>query len=274
MNTSDSVIRKRASGLAAWDVPLGAALLAADAAAEPEAPGGFRPADVRFYFLLFSNWMGDDHLRPGADIEPTQVRRALEHLAAEGLAKATRGGARPRWALTPAGVVHLVESVTDPRAPRRFEEVVLLATVAASYADTIAARVRDGGRGDERRVRARLDPRAILRAERRRLADALVDLDARREAGPRLAAAARTALAEGDDPLVAAGRLEALGQPYQLHPMRPYGEVLAALPAPLRRFEIERGLELRARRMFAPLCEELRARIGILERLEAEPPRG
>jgi hypothetical protein len=258
---SDSVLTRRASGLAAGSVPLAAALLAADAA----GAGTFRPQDVRFFFLLFTNWMGDDHLRPGADVDPTQVRRTLAHLAADGLAE----GVSPRWSLTAAGIVRLVDTLTDPRAARRFEEVVLLATVAASYAETIAARV---GGGDARRVRQRLAPRAILRAERRRLADALADMEARRDAGPELAEAARAALAEGLDPVDVALRLEADGPPYQLHPMRPLRDVLATMPADMRRFEVERGLALRARCLFAPLAEELRARIAVLERLEASLP--
>ncbi|MFN7144077.1 MAG: hypothetical protein ACK4YP_09890 [Myxococcota bacterium] len=265
MAATDTVLSRRTSALAAWELPLGAAILAADAA----GPDGFRPADVRFFFLLFTNWMGDDHLRPGADVDPTQIRRALGHLADEGLA-ASAGGRPPTWTLAAAGVVRLVEAITDPRTPRRFEEVLLLATVATSYADTIAARVRSGGRGDERRVRARLDPRGILRAERRRLADALLDAEERRDAGPELADAARAALSAGADPVAAAAALEAKGLRYQLHPVRPLREVMAALPPALRRFELERGLTLRARAMFAPRCEDLRARIGILERLEAE----
>jgi hypothetical protein len=271
MHDTDTVISRRTSALSAWEVPLLAALLAADAA----SPTGFRPQDVRFFFLLFTNWMGDDHLRPGADLDATQVRRTLQRLASDGLAQALAAGRAPRWSLASAGVVRLVEALTDPLAPRRFEEIVLTATVAASYVDTIAARVRGGpagtsGRGssaEERRVRARLDPRAILRAEHRRLAGALADLEARRDAGPVLAAAAREALAAGADPLGAAARLEAAGLPYQLHAMRPLRELLEALPEPLRRFEMEEGLELRARWMFAPLCEELRARMAVLARL-------
>jgi hypothetical protein len=265
MIESDSVITRRASALGSWEVPLVSALLAADTVGD----GGFRPADVRFFFLLFTNWMGDDRLRPGADLDPTQVRRALGHLAEQGWARAV-STRPPRWTLAPAGVVQLVDSLTDPRAPRRFEEVVLLAMVARSYADTIAGRVRAGGQGDERRVRSRLDARTILRAERRRLQDALSDLEARRDAGLRMAAAAKAALEAGATPVEVAARLAADGPPYQLHPMRPYEDVLAALPEPLRRFEVLEGPAMRARWMFAPLCEELRARIGILERLEGD----
>lgn len=257
MLESDSVITTRAGTLA--EVPLLAALLAADAA----GPGRFQPKDVRFYFLLFTNWMGDDHLRPGADVDPTQVRRALGHLAGQGLAVG-EAGRPPRWSLTPAGVVRLVEALTDPRAPRRFEEVLLVATVAASYAETIAGRVAGG---EARRVRQRLDARAVIRAERRRLQDALDDMEARRDAGHALCEAANTWLAEGLDPLEVASRLQSRGLPYQLHPMRPLHEVLAALPPALRRAELQTGLRLRAERLFAPLAEDLRSRIGVLERL-------
>lgn len=262
----DTVTHKRASALSTWQAPLLAAILAADAT----APEGFGPRDVRFFFLLFSNWMGDDRLRPGADLDPTQVRRTLSHLSSEKLANAVSGGRAPRWRLTVPGVARLVDELTDPRAVRRFEEVILLANVAAAYAETIVTRVCTGGRAEERRVRSRLNPRAILRAERRRLEDALVDLEARRAAGPEMAAAARAALAAGDDPVRAAARLEASGVRYQLHPMRPLREVLAALPEPLRRYELDRGVEARARWMFGPLCDEVRARIALIASLEVE----
>lgn len=259
---TDSVISRRDGALRAAQTPLGTALLAADAA----GGGEFRPLDVRFYFLLFLNWMGEDHRRPEADLDLTQVRRVLEGLAAAGLAAGVRGR-RPVWGLTEAGVLRLCDELTDPRVVRPFEEVLLLAAVAAAYAEIIAARVGDGA---ARRVRQRLDARSILRGERRRLTDAMHDMEARRDAGPELSGRAREALAGGLDPVAVAAALEAEGMPYQLHPMRPYREVVAGLPPALARQEVERGHEQRARRLFAPLAEDLRARVGILERLEAQ----
>ncbi len=255
---TDTVIELRANSLTVNRVPLVAALLAADAA----APTGFAAQDVRFFFLLFTNWMGDDQLRPGADVDLTQVRRALQRLADTAMARPLPGR---RWTLEPGGVLHLVEQLVDPRGARRFEEVVLVATVSASYAETIAARVATPA--EQRRVRSRLDPRAVLRAERERLSAALADLEARRDAGPRLAATSRAALAAGEGVEGAAVALEARGTPYQLHAMRPLRELIRALPAPLQRFEMEHGMALRTRWMFTPLCDELVARIAILDRL-------
>ncbi len=257
---TDIVISKRSGTLTSAATPLLAAILAADAAGE----GAFHPQDVRFYFLLFTNWMGDDHLRPGADLDPTQARRMLGHLAADGLAT-TAGGRPPTWGLCPGGVVRLVEALTDPRAVRRFEEVLLLASAATLYVDAIAARLSGG---DSRRVRQRLDGASILRAERRRLGDALIDMDARRDAGVELAAEAEAGLAAGLTAEGVAQRLTGRRMPYQLHPMRPLPEAIAGLPPSLRDREIGRGASLRSAWLFAPLADDLRARIGILERLE------
>ncbi|HEY4058231.1 MAG TPA: hypothetical protein VGM39_16575, partial [Kofleriaceae bacterium] len=68
------------------DPLLAAALLAADLAStvdrEQHEVGGFMLRDVRFFFLLFRNWLEHDVRAPGDDIDLTQVRRTVEQLAA------------------------------------------------------------------------------------------------------------------------------------------------------------------------------------------------
>jgi hypothetical protein len=154
----------------------------------------------------------------------------------------------------------------NPRAPRTFEEVVFLATAAASYRDAIADRARGAPRAADRIVRARLDPVRILRAERRRLEGAVADLEERVASGLRMEAVARAA--EGEAPGALAERLRAEVGGYQLHPMRSLGELVAVLPPAMARFELGPGMGLRARALFAPLLEQMRARVAILERLE------
>jgi hypothetical protein len=242
------------------------ALLAADATTM-----AFRPQDVRFFYLLFTNWMGDDRLLPSSDLDATQTRRAMERHVAAGLAVA-EGGRPPRWRLTPRGVADLVDALTDPRRPKRLEEVVLLVSVAASYGPLIAKRARGAGGADERRARARLEPAAIVRAEVRRLTDALDDMERRRDAGPRLAEAGRRALDGGASPIDAANALARTGLPYQLHPMRPLPELIAALPPELQRYELAEGPAWRSQAMFGPLADELRARSGRRSRMAMRAP--
>jgi hypothetical protein len=50
--------------------------------------------------------------------------------------------------------------------------------------------------------------------------------------------------------------------------MRSLGELVAVLPPAMARFELGPGMGLRARALFAPLLEQMRARVAILERLE------
>jgi len=257
----DDLLSTRAGAVSAHATVTLAALLAADIAGAE----GFRPTDVRFFFLLFTNWMEDDHLRPGLDIDLTQIRRALARLVAEGHATATSGRA-PRYTLAPAGILALVEALTEPRAPRTFEEVVFLATAAASYRDAIAARVRGAPRAPDRIVLLRLDPVRILRAERGRLQGAVADLEERVASGLRMEEVARAAAGEAPGALAERIRAEVGG--YQLHPMRSLGELVAVLPPEMARFELGPGMGLRARALFQPLLEQLRARVAILERLE------
>lgn len=258
-----AVLADRFGAVSAHATVTQAALLAADLA----GPGGFRPTDVRFFFLLFTNWMEDDRLRPGLDLDLTQARRALVRLVADGHAEVLGAGRAPPYRLTPTGVVALVESITDPRVPRTFEEVVFLATAAASYRDAIAERLRGLPRAPDRVVRTLLDPVRILRAERHRLEGAVTDLEERVAAGLKMEAVAKEHPGLPPDALAEKLRAEVGG--YQLHPMRSLPELLAGLPPALARQELGPGMGLRARVLFSPLLEQLRARVGILERLEA-----
>ncbi|OJT26807.1 hypothetical protein BO221_01925 [Archangium sp. Cb G35] len=257
-----------------------AALLAAHGAGA--RAGGFRASDVRFFFLLFTNWVEHDVTRPSQDLDLTQVRRTLERLCRSGWAepmagersrKAPRG---QRYLLTEAGLVSLAESLAElDRAP--LEEALFVACFAASYLKAILARVQGRtvlGTAARRRVAQVLDPARILRNARRNTAAVLADLEERLRSGLALEEAAGEALAEGASEAQVVRRLESLGS-YQLHRVRPLAELLLGLPDDLRRFELTEGIGMRSRLLFAPLAERSRAELALLERLEQHlAPRG
>lgn len=249
---SDIVISLRDSGLAGRWTPVVAALLAAEVAGQ-----GFRATDVRFWYHLVSNWIEADRLHAERELELTQVRRVLERLEGEGWA--AREGRT--WRLTNAGVVGLAEALTDPAAPRRFEETLLVAFLIRAYRSAVLARLR--GTPAERRLAARFELRRFLTAERRRLDAVALDLEERVRDGERLEAIALAAA----DPITA---VEQAGLPYQLHPMRPFREVLAPLPPALRAFEMGPAYGMRARALFAPLAAQVRAQSAALAGLARE----
>lgn len=251
-----------------------AALLAAHGAGA--RTGGFRASDVRFFFLLFTNWVEHDVTRPSQDIDLTQLRRTLERLCRGGWAEPMargRGREQPRgqrYTLTEEGVVSLAEALAGlERAP--LEEALFVACFAACYLDAILARVR--GRTlvlsttARRRVARVLEPARILREARRSTQAVLADLEERVRSGAVLEEAARGALEEGATEEQVVRRLESLGS-YQLHRVRPLAELLLGLPDDLRRFELEKGIGVRTRLLFAPLAERARAELALLERLE------
>ena len=95
---------------------------------------GFRPSDVRFFFLLFTNWIEHDLERPGHDIDLTQIRRVLEALVNADHATSAaprKGERRKRYILTTTGMVALAEDLFAPDHPRPFEEDLFVTCFAA-----------------------------------------------------------------------------------------------------------------------------------------------
>jgi hypothetical protein len=238
--------------------------------------GGFRPSDVRFFFLLFTNWIEHDVLRPGQDLDLTQVSRVLERLAGSGsvarVMERRRGTPRAaRFALTRKGLLTLVRALVDTHPGRPFEEVLFVVYVTASYRSTIVARV-DGDAhalapSERRRAAELLDPHRVIEAARRTLALVLADVETRAAEGYALGRAAHAARGEGASLDEIAARLERLS-PYQMHRVRPFAEMLMSLPEDLLRFEVSEGIELRVKLIFEPLAEQIRRQLAILDQLE------
>jgi hypothetical protein len=252
-----------------------AALLAAHGAGA--RAGGFRVSDVRFFFLLFTNWVEHDVTRPSQDIDLTQVRRTLERLVRAGHAEAVPGAAVKglprgrRYVLTGEGLCSLSEGLAArERAP--LEEALFAVCFAASYRDAVLSRVEGRARALSAAVRKRvekaLDPLRLVREAQRTSAAVLADLEERVESGLRYEEHARKALARSEPEADVVRALEAAGS-YQLHRVRPLGEVLLALPEDLRQFELTEGMGLRSRLLFAPLAERARAEHAVLAKLEA-----
>lgn len=236
--------------------------------------GGFRASDVRFFFLLFTNWIEHDVLRPEQDLELTQVRRVLSRLLDKGWLVTTspsRGAGR-RHALSDEGLVGLAESVAEGRGRRPFEEALFVVCFLASYRELLLARARDATTPAARkRLATLLDARRALRSVRRTWHDLVDDLETRIAGSRRLEEEARKALSLRAGKAETAKRLSQAGS-YQLERIRPITELLGALPDDLLSFELEAGIARRTALLFEPLAERARAERAILDRLEAVLP--
>jgi hypothetical protein len=235
---------------------------------------GFRPADVRFFFLLFTNWVEEDLLNPGHDLDLTQVRRALDQLVAGGSARriAPRGGKRrATYALASRGVVALATELFAPGKARPFAEELFVACFAACYGPLLTApgkRRHALSPAQHERIAALCDGPRIARAAMRATESRLRDLDERVRSSVALAADAARSRAEGAGESEVARRIEA-GGAYQLHHVRPFAELTASLPDDVRAFELGPAMEARARLLFEPLAAAARAELAIWSDLVA-----
>jgi hypothetical protein len=249
-----------------------AAILAAHCASKRGE--GFRPSDVRFFFLLFTNWIEQDVVQPGQDLDLTQVSRVLARLSGEGsvarVGETRRGAPRgARFALTPEGLFALARTLVDTRPFRPFDEVLFVVYFTASYQRAIVVRIEGDGLAatKRRRVAELLDPRLVIKASRRALARVLADVETRATEGGALSRAAHAARAEGASLDDIAARLERLS-PYQMHRVRPFAELLTSLPEDLLAFELAEGIDLRVELIFEPVAERIRRELAILEQLD------
>lgn len=259
----------RSSHLAGQETFIVAALVAAHATAED---GSFRPADVRFFFFLFTNWVEHDLVYPTQDLALTQVRRVMQRLIDDGRAEQRAAGRRPRYRLTDDGLSALVEALVEPgpNQPRRTLETSLFVLCFASlYRPVLTRRLRLETRPPalRRRLSRMLAPRTILAHARSRARDLLADLDERIASGEAMQQALDHAPATDEATRIAA--IKSLGA-YQLERMRPVSEVFDALPPDVREVELRRGPGLRAKLLFAPLAEVLRHELTVLDGLELD----
>jgi hypothetical protein len=269
--------------------------------------GGFRASDVRFFFLLFTNWIEHDVLRPDQDLDLTQVRRVLARLdeqgwlersgttppgkledggelpAADGEAtappkpRARRSSSGPssrrkaapgeRHKLTPNGLLGLMSSIVEPRGRRPFEESLFVACFVHTYRQPLLDRIGDHDAGDSRKRMSELLDPRRVLIEAQRTHR---DLLADLEA--RVTAGKRIVGEAG------AARAQGLGDadivrkleqlgPYQLQRVRTVSELMQAMPMDIVRAELEQGITARTELLFEPLAERTRTELATLERL-------
>ena len=258
------------------DSLLTASLLAADlvATVDRDEVRGFQQRDVRFFYLLFRNWIEMDVRHPGADLDLTRVRRAMEALGRRGrirtLRPPRRKGRTPRrrYVLTLAGVLALVDDLVTVAPPRPFEETLFVILFAASYRALVLRRVEQASAPvATKRVARALDPKQLIANARRDLARQCADLEERIASGDDLRVAAERAFAAGTSDRDTVAILERIS-PYQLHYVRPLGDLLLSLPPDVRRYEIGDGITARRELMFAPQLHLARTQLDMIVRLE------
>jgi hypothetical protein len=94
---------------------------------------GFRQRDVRWLIEFFSNWIESSLDPEGIPLKNTQIARYLEELVNDGFAKKIIRKNKPRYYLTPFGIVELMHRVVDRQYYPQREHFFLLYTFLINY---------------------------------------------------------------------------------------------------------------------------------------------
>lgn len=239
---------------------------AAAIAAQATSTDGFRQRDVRFFLDLFSNWLQATTGTWTLGVHNAQVARNVELHVDAGWARRI-GRTPPRYQLTPAGLVDLLQRLVHRKNLARLDEFFLVFHVLDAYGERLRALVEQSGvlasRGLAVDVDELLDTGRLVARERARVARERERL-ARRALESRQSSLLARELAAGGHPLSAV--IERVGRefPYELNSQKPLAELLAALPAPWRRIELEESAERRALGLWQPMGDLLAAYDEIL----------
>lgn len=245
---------------------IAAAVIAAQATGDD---GKFRQRDVRFFVELFSNWMQCTTGSWTLTIHNAQVLRYLNLAVDAGWARRA-GRTPPLYRLTPEGLLELLRRLGTRKNLTRLDEFFLVYHVFDAYGARLRALVAQSGPLASKAlaldVDALLDRRALVRRERAMVARAMERLAVRSEESRKIAAFARERLARGA-PLARVVAEVERDFPYELNSQKPMGELLAALPEPWRRAELEDASARRAASLWEPTRALLAAYDGILASL-------
>ena len=230
---------------------------------------GFRQRDVRFFIELFSNWLESTTGSWALSVHNVQVQRHLDLLSKVGWAKRV-ARKPPKYRLTPEGLVELIGRLGRRDDLKRLDEFFLVFHFFGAYGDRLKALVDRSGplasRALARDLAELIDPVELIRRERTTVQRAIARLSARGQESVEMSELSRKLLSSGKtlDETIATLERE---HSYELNSQKPLTELLAALPEPWRRVEVDQAARHRATKLWGATRELLVEYDRILERL-------
>lgn len=234
---------------------------------------GFRQRDVRFFMELFSNWLESTTGSWALTVHNVQVQRHLDLLSKVGWAKRV-ARKPPKYRLTPEGLVELIGRLGRRDDLRRLDEFFLVFHFFGAYGDRLKMLVDRSGplasRTLARDIAELIDPAALVRRERATVRRAIARLSARAEESVKMSDLSRRLLSSGKTLDETIGTLER-EHAYELNSQKPLTELLAGLPEPWRRVEVDQAARHRATKLWGATRELLVEYDRILEGLTKSP---
>jgi hypothetical protein len=233
--------------------------------------GGFRQKDARFMLELMASWRWSaEERRAFPPLHNTQISRRLTELTHLGWLKPLTRSSQPRYRLSRAGLVGVLEKLRAGALNGTFEDYAFLSHLLQSYrelllqmieADEPALALPLPQRLEVERI---LDGRGLTRERAQRLRGLIYYWRRRIEENQAIVALAKERLKGG------AGLQEVIAEverryPYELNYAKPLTMLYAELPEELKAWELTEGQSRRAERVWAVTVRSLQAELNMLE---------
>ncbi len=221
---------------------------------------GFRQKDFRFLLELFANWMECSLPGGSLGVHNAQVSRYLNDLVSHGLARKNTRGTQPRYNLTRAGVISVLQSLVDRNSFLPFEQWFFVHYFVRQYGARIDELAKEQGaqfpRALKLEIEALRDPADLVARQLRFVEKEIRKLEERISEARLAALLARKLFADGVkfEEVVAEVQKK---HPYDLNNQKPMRELFSELPEAMRRMEIEHGNHERADLLWEPVKDFL-----------------
>ncbi len=228
---------------------------------------GFRQCDFKFLIELFSNWMDATLEGPSLVVHNTQSLRLLEECTRLGFLKKLPKPRAPRYVLTPNGLVEICRRMVNRSFVGRIEEFFFLYFFVSTYRERIAALTEGKSMTFAQTLKVELEhtlnPGRLLRLQIELVQKEINKLESRVKEGHAAASLAVDGFRGGKS---LENVIEDIQRhfPYELNNQKPLPDLMAGLPAPIQKWELEFGPRIRAERLWEPSRELLSAYLGIL----------
>lgn len=231
---------------------------------------GFRQKDLRFLIELFSNWMNSTIDGISIPLHNIQISRYLESLVEGGMSKLGRKGGTPRYRLTRAGVIGLLQEVVERKQFLPLEQFFFLYYFVQNYGDRVYWLAEVEGAQLPKTLKLELDalrdPEQLLTRQLRFVDRTIAKLNARIGEGVDASDLATSLFSQGSRILEVVNAVQRQF-PYELNHQKPLPDLFAELPDSVRRTELEEGARNRALGLWTPLRDYWIAYRKIVESL-------
>ncbi|MGE3387357.1 MAG: hypothetical protein AB7K41_11565 [Bdellovibrionales bacterium] len=230
---------------------------------------GLRQKDVRFMLELLASWRwAADERGQKPPLHNTQILRRLRELAGLGWLKPLSRKGAPRYRLTRAGLVGILESLRQTALHSEFSTYWFLSFILQAYRERLLQLIEKEGSSlplpQRIEVEKILDGKAMVKERRQLIKDRLHYWQRRIQENQAVVDLVQTRVREKVALEDIVAEIERR-YPYELNLTKPISTFIAEIPHDLKVWELTEGQSRRAKMVWQAFAKSLELELGVLD---------